>query len=184
MAFWISPYNCHNYNIIWLIVWTHAFITILVSHFDSYNSFDQGSSSTPIWAEDFRCFYSTTAGRYFCHYDGIGITDCTHSQDLAISCLAGKGWQYYYSFAVENNNGIMNRWCCETSHQQFCLPHQSWRFSWSSWNLLQWTVGNSLWQSVWPNRCKRCVPTTGVRECRGVWKCDKIRVSTASSGSF
>ena len=53
-------------------------------------SFDQGSSSTPIWIEDFRCYYSSAAGRYYCDSDGIGITDCTHSQDLAISCLAGK----------------------------------------------------------------------------------------------
>ena len=52
--------------------------------------FDQGSSSTPIWAENFMCYYSSQNSRYYCSSDGIGITDCTHNQDLAISCLAGK----------------------------------------------------------------------------------------------
>ena len=65
--------NMYHYNII----------------YHSTYSFDQGSSSTPIWIEDVRCYYSSTAGRYYCRSDGIGITNCTHSQDLAISCLAG-----------------------------------------------------------------------------------------------
>ena len=61
----------------------HALLTL-------FYSFDPGSSSTPIWDENYMCFFSSTIARYVCTTDGIGITDCTHSQDLAISCLAGK----------------------------------------------------------------------------------------------
>ena len=69
-----------------MTLWCYSILYSLILIY----SFDQGLSSTPVWIEDLSCYYSSTAGRYFCSFDGIGITDCTHSQDLAISCLAGK----------------------------------------------------------------------------------------------
>ena len=52
--------------------------------------FDQGSSSSPVWIEDLRCSYDYLNSRYTCTHDGIGINDCTHSEDIAISCRAGE----------------------------------------------------------------------------------------------
>lgn len=46
-------------------------------------SFDQGSSSTPIWIANLNCSQLT------CSHNGYGNThNCSHSKDVAISCLA------------------------------------------------------------------------------------------------
>lgn len=42
------------------------------------------SPPTPIWIENLSC--SSNAS---CSHDGYGITDCTHSKDVAISCRSG-----------------------------------------------------------------------------------------------
>lgn len=46
--------------------------------------FDQGSSSSPVWTESVLCL----AGTNNCSHGGFGKANCTHSQDIAISCLA------------------------------------------------------------------------------------------------
>lgn len=51
--------------------------------------FEPGPSSSPVWEENTQCI-SRGNGSYYCFGDGPGITNCTHSQDVAISCLAGK----------------------------------------------------------------------------------------------
>ena len=51
--------------------------------------FSKGSSSSPVWLEDLACSYDYTRRTYNCTHDGLGITDCSHSKDVAISCLAG-----------------------------------------------------------------------------------------------
>ena len=46
--------------------------------------FDQGSSSSPIWIKDLKC----STSRNVCSHSGYGnTTNCTHSKDIAISCL-------------------------------------------------------------------------------------------------
>ena len=52
--------------------------------------FDKGSNSSPVWIEDLRCSFDSDDGQYYCAHDGLGINDCTHSKDIAISCLAGE----------------------------------------------------------------------------------------------
>ena len=36
--------------------------------------------------------YHSIDERYYCDWDGLGITNCTHSKDLAVSCRAGKAY--------------------------------------------------------------------------------------------
>lgn len=52
--------------------------------------FDQGSASTPVWIQNLHCMYHSIDGRYYCDRDGLGITNCTHEKDLALSCRASK----------------------------------------------------------------------------------------------
>ena len=48
--------------------------------------FDPASGTTPIWLDDLRCSYSDTSLAE-CNSRGVGIHDCSHSEDVAISCL-------------------------------------------------------------------------------------------------
>ena len=51
--------------------------------------FDQGPVSSPVWVENFHCMYHAIDRRYYCDWNGLGITNCSHSKDLALSCQAG-----------------------------------------------------------------------------------------------
>ena len=65
-----------------------------------YTRFDQGSTDTPVWIENFHCRYYASVSRYYCDHDGLGITNCTHRKDLALSCLAGKCINYNYYIII------------------------------------------------------------------------------------
>ena len=51
--------------------------------------FKSGPSSSPVWLENLACSHDYTRGTYNCTHNGLGVTDCSHSKDVAVSCLAG-----------------------------------------------------------------------------------------------
>ena len=60
-----------------------------------YFRFEPGPSSYPVWLQNIHCWYNNdSASGYSCVHDGLGVTNCIHSQDVGISCLASK--HYYY----------------------------------------------------------------------------------------
>ena len=53
------------------------------------NSFGPGGESSPIYFDDLACD-GTEESLIYCQFPGLKITNCQHSEDVAVTCLSGK----------------------------------------------------------------------------------------------
>ncbi len=49
------------------------------------DSISQVSETVPIWLDDLRCGRNNTA-LLNCPHSGLGVEDCTHSEDVGVAC--------------------------------------------------------------------------------------------------
>ncbi len=49
------------------------------------DSISQVSETVPIWLDDLRCGSNDTA-LLNCPHSGLGVEDCTHSEDVGVAC--------------------------------------------------------------------------------------------------
>lgn len=69
--------------------------------------FEPGPSSSPVWIENIHCFYNNdSSSGYSCVHDGLGVTNCIHSQDVGISCLAGRHYVIRFEKMGQTHGGV------------------------------------------------------------------------------
>ena len=69
-------------------------------HFLYTTRYSAASYSVPTWLDDLRCT-STDTSLLTCSHRGIGVEDCSHSEDVAISC----------SYSSSCSGMLFNVWC-------------------------------------------------------------------------
>ena len=159
--------------------------------FTLLNSFNEISSDFPIWLDELRCI--GTEGRLTdCPANTIGIEDCTHTQDVALVCTASKWivWHCYSEYVLYSHERssvymyIILLWiihCIAMYRLSFVLitvfrwrleagkqlrPNR--RLLWQTRDLLQWTMGGSVWWQLQSKWCKGGLSSTRVLNLQSI----------------
>ena len=77
-----------------MVLHAHGFVKICLSSSSmiamcTYIRYAQASSSVPTWLDNLRCSTSDTSLES-CSHNGIGVEDCGHSEDIALSCFKSR----------------------------------------------------------------------------------------------